>query len=48
MLLINAGKLLLFFTFSFADYRHDSAIQTSLIALAAPKVHSFTFHLQNP
>ena len=26
------------------NFRHDSAIQASLIALAASKVHSFTFH----
>jgi len=29
--------------FSFADFCHDSAIQTSLIALAAPKVQSIFY-----
>ena len=41
----------LFFTFNFVDFCHDSAIQASLIALTAPKVHSslFTFHsLRSP
>jgi len=32
--------------FSFADFRHDSAIQASLIALAAPKVQLSTFNSQ--
>jgi len=34
------------FKVSFADFCHDSAIQASLIALAAPKVQSSMFNGQ--
>ena len=34
------------FNFSFADFRHDSAIQANLIALAAPKVQLSIFNFQ--